>query len=78
MYLPSVPVTLQKGARMPTMPRDKKRLNVDIPAQLHRRLKMKAAEEGVSLQQLVIHVLEGLLQQPWSMPQPGISNGRTQ
>ena len=37
---------------------EKKRLNFDIPASLHRSLKIMAAEEGMSLKDLVLSALE--------------------
>jgi hypothetical protein len=36
-----------------------KRLNVDIPEALHRRLKVEAAAQGMSLQRLVTTLLDG-------------------
>jgi hypothetical protein len=38
-----------------------KRLNVELPALLHRQLKMQAAAEGTSITQLMIEMLERLL-----------------
>jgi len=42
---------------------DTKRLNVDIPASLHTRLKMCAAEKGTTIRTLTQEVLETYLSQ---------------
>ena len=42
-----------------TAPIKMKRLNVDIPETLHRRLKVEAAAQGMSLQRLVTTLLDG-------------------
>ena len=42
-----------------TTPVKMKRLNVDIPEALHRRLKVEAAAQGMSLQRLVTTLLDG-------------------
>jgi hypothetical protein len=58
------------------MPEDKaekpkeKRINVPLSPELHRRLKMKAAEEGTDLQKLVAKLLSEAL-----MPQQGNKGG---
>jgi hypothetical protein len=38
-----------------------KRLNVDIPAGLHTRLKMRAVEEGTSIRIIMANLLESYL-----------------
>ena len=66
----------QKGSRMREKLRgDVKRLNVDIPAQLHSSLKIMAVAEGISMQKLVMQVLEDLAQQPIMVPPPIASHG---
>jgi hypothetical protein len=42
------------GDTVPTVPR----INVDLPADLHRRLKVLAAERGTSLKAVVVELLE--------------------
>ena len=50
------------------------RLSIEIPDELHRRVKVRAAEEGRKIRELVVEVLEKALSE--KKPRKGGRDGR--
>jgi plasmid stability protein len=52
------------------MPESKVKATIYLPAEVHRRLKIRAAEVGSSMTDLVFQAVEELLQRPPASTQP--------